>query len=150
MRNFLWFIVGLLVAAGSVLAQNMTLTETLLTNINTNVQAGSAATGGAVPASALYMAANSGGVTGGVFTGVISCNNHTFNHITSATTTASTNANCSSTLTQITGVATEAANTGETWGTAFWGGLKNTSANGLCINSVGTGGVDVDIWYAQF
>lgn len=64
--------------------------------------------------------------------------------------TASTNANCSSTLTQITGVATEAANTGETWGSAFWSGLKNTSANGLCINSTGTGGVDVDIWYTQF
>lgn len=64
--------------------------------------------------------------------------------------TASTNANCSSTLTQITGVATEAANTGETWGSAFWSGLKNTSGNGLCINSTGTGGVDVDIWYTQF
>jgi hypothetical protein len=63
--------------------------------------------------------------------------------------TASTNANCSSANTQITGVATEAANTGETWGGNFWSGLKNTSANGLCINSTGTGGVDIDIWYAQ-
>jgi len=64
--------------------------------------------------------------------------------------TASTNNNCSSTLTQITGVATEAANTGETWGSGFWSGLKNTSGNGLCINSTGTGGVDIDIWYTQF
>lgn len=64
--------------------------------------------------------------------------------------TASVNANCSSTLTQITGVATEAANTGEVAYNPFWGGLKNTSANGLCISSTGTGGVDVDIWYAQF
>jgi hypothetical protein len=64
--------------------------------------------------------------------------------------TASTNANCSSANTQITGVATEAANTGETWGGNFWSGLKNTSANGLCINSTGTGGIDVDLWYTQF
>ncbi len=64
--------------------------------------------------------------------------------------TASANANCSSSNTQINGVATEAANTGETWGAAFWSGLKNTSGNGLCINSTGTGGVDVDVWYTQF
>jgi hypothetical protein len=63
--------------------------------------------------------------------------------------TASTNNNCSSANTQLTGVATEAANTGETWGGNFWSGLKNTSGNGLCINSTGTGGVDVDIWYTQ-
>lgn len=63
--------------------------------------------------------------------------------------TASTNANCSSTLTQLTGVASEVANTGETWGSSFWSGLKNTSGNGLCINSTGTGGVDIDIWYTQ-
>ncbi len=64
--------------------------------------------------------------------------------------TASTNANCGSTLTQITGVATEAANTGEINNNPIWGGLKNTAGNGLCINSTGTGGVDVDIWYTQF
>ena len=64
--------------------------------------------------------------------------------------TASANANCSSTLTQLTGVATEAANTGEDLLSAFWSGLKNTSGNGLCINSTGTGGVDVDIFYTQF
>jgi hypothetical protein len=64
--------------------------------------------------------------------------------------TASANANCASTLTQITGVATEAANTGEVNNNPFWNGLKNTSGNGLCINSTGTGGVDVDIWYTQF
>lgn len=64
--------------------------------------------------------------------------------------TASTNANCSSTLTQITGVASEVANSGETVLASFWTGLKNTSGNGLCINSTGTGGVDVDIWYTQF
>lgn len=64
--------------------------------------------------------------------------------------TASANNNCSSANTQLTGVATEAANTGETILAAFWTGLKNTSGNGLCINSTGTGGVDVDVWYAQF
>ncbi|HSV26233.1 MAG TPA: hypothetical protein VLJ17_24815 [Xanthobacteraceae bacterium] len=64
--------------------------------------------------------------------------------------TASANANCASTLTQITGLATEAANTGETMLAPFWTGLANTSGNGLCINSTGTGGVDVDIWYTQF
>jgi hypothetical protein len=64
--------------------------------------------------------------------------------------TASVNANCSSTLTQLNGVATEMANSGETMLAPFWTGLSNTSGNGLCINSTGTGGVDVDIWYAQF
>ncbi len=64
--------------------------------------------------------------------------------------TASTNANCSSSNTQITGVATEAANTGEVMNPAFWSGLKNTAGNGLCINSTGTGGVDIDIFYTQF
>lgn len=64
--------------------------------------------------------------------------------------TGSANANCSSTNTQITGVATEAANSGEVFAPAFWNGLKNTSGNGLCINSTGTGGVDVDVWYSQF
>lgn len=64
--------------------------------------------------------------------------------------TASTNANCASTLTQLTGVATETANSGMVVYSPFWGGLKNTSGNGLCINSTGTGGVDIDIWYAQF
>lgn len=64
--------------------------------------------------------------------------------------TASANANCSSANTQITGVATEAANTGEVYAPGFWNGLKNTSGNGLCINSTGTGGVDIDIWFTQF
>lgn len=64
--------------------------------------------------------------------------------------TASTNANCASTLTQITGVASEVANSGEVAYNPIWGGLKNTSGNGLCINSTGTGGVDIDIWYTQF
>jgi len=64
--------------------------------------------------------------------------------------TASANANCSSSNTQITGVATEAANTRSGFYNPLWGGLKNTSGNGLCINSTGTGGVDVDIWYTQF
>jgi hypothetical protein len=31
----------------------------------------------------------------------------------------------------------------------LWGGLANTSANGVCANTSGTGGVDVDIWYTQ-
>lgn len=64
--------------------------------------------------------------------------------------TASANNNCSSTLTQITGVATEAANTGEVALSPFWNGFKNTAGNGVCINSTGTGGVDIDFWFAQF
>lgn len=64
--------------------------------------------------------------------------------------TASANANCSSSNTQINGLAPEVANSGETMLTPFWTGLKNTSGNGLCINSTGTGGEDIDIWYAQF
>lgn len=63
--------------------------------------------------------------------------------------TASTNANCVSTLTQINGVATEAANTGEVVALPIGVTLNNTSGNGLCINSTGTGGVDIDYWYQQ-
>lgn len=64
--------------------------------------------------------------------------------------TASVNANCSSSNTQIMGVGTMAANGSTGFYGASWGGLKNTAGNGLCINSTGTGGVDVDIWYTQF
>jgi hypothetical protein len=64
--------------------------------------------------------------------------------------TASTNNNCSSANTAITGTANEAANTGEVMNPAFWSGLKNTAGNGLCINTVGTGGVSIDVWYTQF
>jgi hypothetical protein len=64
--------------------------------------------------------------------------------------TASANANCSSSNTQITGVASEVANSGETMLAPFWTGLKNTAGNGLCINSTGTGGEDIDIFYTQF
>jgi hypothetical protein len=47
-KNFLWFIVGLLVASGAVVAQNMTLTETLLTSLvtaTTGLSAGSTTSG---------------------------------------------------------------------------------------------------------
>ncbi len=64
--------------------------------------------------------------------------------------TASTNANCSSSNTQIMGVATMVVNGAAGFYNAMWGGLKNTAGNGLCINSTGTGGVDIDIWYTQF
>src|SRR5215469_15289755 len=65
--------------------------------------------------------------------------------------TASVNANCSSANTQITGVSTGSATTPSYAGfmAAFWTGLANTSANGLCINSTGTGAVDIDIFYTQ-
>lgn len=64
--------------------------------------------------------------------------------------TASTNANCSSANTQIAGLQTVATASGGGNYNPIWGGLKNTSGNGLCINSTGTGGVDVDVWYTQF
>ncbi len=64
--------------------------------------------------------------------------------------TASTNNNCSSTLTQIAPVETGVANTQFGFVSGYWTGLKNTSGNGLCINSTGTGGVDVEVWYQQF
>jgi len=285
MKNFLWFVVGLLVASGAVFAQNLTRTEQLLTTINTTLGsplqaggnitnvggtvslptgaataanqateisslstiatntgasvpagtaiigkvgvdqttpgttngvalvgvnaatalAGNGATGtgsarvtisndntaiagwghvavaAAPPTGATYMGVLASGATGGHVAAPIVCDNHVFKHITSATdtlavqgvasqtvyvcgwrsraagvatwfleNTASANANCSSSNTQITGVATEAANTGETVLSSFWSGLKNTAGNGLCINSTGTGGVDVDIWYTQF
>ena len=65
-------------------------------------------------------------------------------------TEADQSASCNGTLAQINGIATEAANTGETWGGNFWSGLKGASGYGLCSKSTGTGGVDVDVWYAQF
>lgn len=64
--------------------------------------------------------------------------------------TASANANCSSSNTQITGLATAASASASGFYNPIWGGLANTSGNGLCIVSTGTGGVDVDIWYTQF
>jgi len=64
--------------------------------------------------------------------------------------TASANANCSSSNTELTALASETAGSGMVVMSAFWNGLKNTSGNGLCINSTGTGGVDVDIYYTQF
>lgn len=152
----------------------------LLANPGTAANWGVGATGSAPPANANYMGANGSGATGGQQRGVINCDNHVFKHITTATdtnaitgvtsqvtyicswrsraagvatwfleTSANTAGTCG-TPTQINGVATEAANTGETWGTNFWSGLKTSAANGVCINSTGTGGVDIDIWYAQF
>ncbi len=64
--------------------------------------------------------------------------------------TASVNANCSSSNTQIAPVETGVANTQFGFVAGYWTGLKNTVSNGLCINSTGTGGVDVEIWYQQF
>jgi len=66
--------------------------------------------------------------------------------------TASTNANCSSTKTQIAGLLTGNSTAPLSTGfhNALWSGLANTSGNGLCLNSSGTGGVDVDVWYTQF
>ena len=65
--------------------------------------------------------------------------------------TASTNANCSSANTQISALVTGNSSSPSTNGfhNALWSGLRNTSGNGLCINSSGTGGVDVEIWYTQ-
>lgn len=64
--------------------------------------------------------------------------------------TASTNANCSSANTQIAGLTTMAANGQYGFYNPVWGGLKNTAANGLCVNSTGTGGFDLDVWFAKF
>lgn len=64
--------------------------------------------------------------------------------------TASANANCGSTLTQISGLVTGAVNVVDPFLVPYWAGLANTSGNGLCIKSTGTGGVDIDLWYAQF
>lgn len=65
--------------------------------------------------------------------------------------TASTNANCSSSNTQIgpliTGSSTVPFSDG--FYSPIWGGFANTSANGVCVNSSGTGVVDVEIWYTQ-
>jgi hypothetical protein len=119
------------------------------------------------------------GATAGQLNGLISCTQHGFKHITSATDTlavplvsgqttylcsyASSAAGtatwyfedaaatgCTSTLTQLTGLNSEAANTGRVIKSAYWDGIKTTAAHDLCIKSTGTGGVDVDYWYAQF
>lgn len=65
--------------------------------------------------------------------------------------TASANANCSSTKVQIAGAMTGNASAPNVDGfiSATWTGLANTSGNGLCLNSTGTGPVDVDLWYTQ-
>lgn len=65
--------------------------------------------------------------------------------------TASTNANCASANTQIAGLVTGNATTPMPYGwyNPTWGGLANTSANGLCVNTSGTGGVDIQVWYEQ-
>lgn len=64
--------------------------------------------------------------------------------------TASVNANCSSSNTQITGVVTGAVNIFVADHINVGAAIKNTAGNGLCINSTGTGGVDVAIYYSQF
>jgi hypothetical protein len=66
--------------------------------------------------------------------------------------TASINNNCSSTLTQIGALITGNATTPMSDGfyNPRWGGTANTSGNGLCIHSSGTGGVDVEFWYTQY
>jgi hypothetical protein len=63
---------------------------------------------------------------------------------------ADANANCSNLGSQLTGIATEAANTGEVEMSPFFNGFKGTSGHGMCIKSTGTGGVDIDYWYTQF
>jgi hypothetical protein len=65
--------------------------------------------------------------------------------------TASTNANCSSTKTQIGAVATGNSTVPSSDGfyNPIWGGFANTSGNGVCVNTTGTGGVDVEVWYTQ-
>ncbi len=40
MKNFLWFLLGLLVASGTLVAQNLTLTEQLLTSLRTDTTGG--------------------------------------------------------------------------------------------------------------
>lgn len=65
--------------------------------------------------------------------------------------TASANNNCSSSNTQITGLWTGNSSSPSTEGfyNPIWGGLSNTSGQGVCVNSSGTGGVDLDVWYTQ-
>lgn len=62
---------------------------------------------------------------------------------------ADANNNCSNLGAQMNGIATEAANTGETLGSNFWSGMKTPVGQGMCIKSTGTGGVDIDFWYAK-
>jgi hypothetical protein len=63
--------------------------------------------------------------------------------------TASTNNNCSSTLTQISGQWSGLSQSVGGFLGAFWTGFANTSGNGLCVNSTGTGAVDLDVFYTQ-
>lgn len=63
----------------------------------------------------------------------------------------SANPNCSSTKTQISGLWTGSSSTPTqiSFYAPVWAGLANFAGDGLCIHSSGTGGVDVDIWYAS-
>jgi hypothetical protein len=65
--------------------------------------------------------------------------------------TASANANCSSTKTQIGPLITGPTTGPSTVGfyNSTWGGMANTSGDGLCVNSSASGGVDVEVWYTQ-
>jgi hypothetical protein len=65
--------------------------------------------------------------------------------------TASVNANCSSSNTQIgpASVGNATAPNVDGFYNAIWGGMQNTSGNGVCVNSSGSGPVDVEFWYTQ-
>lgn len=63
---------------------------------------------------------------------------------------ASTVNTCAAAKTQISGQWQGAAQSVGGFYSARWGGLANTSGNGLCVNNVMTSGtVDLDVWFTQ-
>jgi hypothetical protein len=141
---------------------------------------GTGATGSAPPSSAIYTGVLTGdGTTGGHIKALITCDSHVFLHITSATDTSlftatagrniyscgwrsraagtatwyledSANASSCASPTQLNGLASEVANSGEVDHTPFWNGIKSLgTGHGWCVHSTGTGGVDIDFYYTE-
>lgn len=163
-------------AGGVATVQGVASMTPILTNPGTAANIGVGATASAVPANAAYVGASaSGNLTGVVgcdahkFVHVTSATDTLLVQGVTAKTikicgvlvwfagtntvflenTASTNANCSSANTQIAGAWSGVAQSIGGFNSSFWNGLANTSANGLCLNSTGTGAVDVDLFYTQ-
>lgn len=131
------------------------------------------ATGASPPANGNYIA----GSSSGLLAGVVICDHHAFVHITSATDTmlvahvaaktvkvcgykasfVGTNtvyleqstADACTSPSQIAGADSGLAQSVFGWLNALWGGLATTAGDALCVNSSGTGAVDVDVFYTQ-
>jgi len=63
---------------------------------------------------------------------------------------AGTSSSCGDSLSQIGGLYSGVAQNFPGFYNPTWGGFKTAAGHGVCLKSTGTGGVDVDVWWAQF